>query len=38
VSEDIIEKVCEVVANKKEARPSICFVDLEQKDAVVKVF
>ena len=30
--ENILEKMCEAAANKKDVRPSICFVDQEQID------
>ena len=29
LEENILEKMCEVAANKKHVRPSICFVDAE---------
>ena len=30
--------MCEFAANKKDVRPSICFVDAEQKDEVISIF
>ena len=33
--ENILEKMCEATANKKIVRPSICFVDPEQKEEVM---
>ena len=36
--ENILEKMCEVAAKSNDVRPSICFVDLEQKDEVIQIF